>query len=48
MMTFGPDLSVCGAEKKAGVHRVLDVGTGTGIWYRHCCSDISFYKSKKN
>jgi len=32
MMTFGPDLSVCGAEKKAGVHRVLDVGTGTGIW----------------
>jgi len=31
-MTFGPGLSMSGVEKQNDVHRVLDVGTGTGIW----------------
>ncbi|KIW30060.1 uncharacterized protein PV07_05837 [Cladophialophora immunda] len=31
-MTFNNQLSTCGVEKKRDLHRVLDIGTGTGIW----------------
>jgi methylase of polypeptide subunit release factors len=31
-MTFGDRLTTYEPEKKAAVHNVLDIGTGTGIW----------------
>lgn len=31
-LTWGDQLATIDFDKSGGVHRVLDVGTGTGIW----------------
>lgn len=32
LLTYGGQLNLCPFDKDKVIHRVLDVGTGTGVW----------------
>jgi hypothetical protein len=50
LLTYNGKLNLCPFEKDMPIHRVLDIGTGTGIWaidYGGLFISLSFFETPR-